>query len=368
MKDFNIIPSIVEYKTYDEFADEFGINEDDLIITNEYIFNVSRNEKQGCKLLFQEQYGMGEPTDVMVNKIIKDLKEVDYNRIIAIGGGTVIDIAKIIAVAGRYSDVNIMYDDLQNLSKCHKLIIIPTTCGTGSEVTNISVVNRTKIGTKQGLVSKEMYADYAVLISQFIETLPYKVFATSSLDALVHAIESFLSPKATYYSKLFSKEAIDLLLESYIKVINDQSISGVSAYLLRASNYAGIAFANAGCGTVHAMSYAFGGKYHVAHGESNYELLMAVLKYYEKYRNEEVFLELKDIFSQYIPGGDILDELDKLLNKILERKPMTDYGMTIDDVEEFSKSTISNQQRLLLNSYIPMTESSLKEIYQMALY
>ena len=79
--------------------------------------------------------------------------------------------------------------------KKRELIIIPTTCGTGSEVTNISIMARTRIGTKLGLVSPAMYADYAVLIPQLLEGLPFKVFAASSIDALVHAVESAPVPQ-----------------------------------------------------------------------------------------------------------------------------------------------------------------------------
>ena len=127
---------------------------------------------------------MGEPTDVMAEAILRDAAATGCNRVVAIGGGTVIDIAKVLAVGGGES-IDELYGMAPELPKRRELVLIPTTCGTGSEVTNISILNRTRLGTKMGLVGPAMYADAAVLIPQLLEGLPFGVFATSSIDALV---------------------------------------------------------------------------------------------------------------------------------------------------------------------------------------
>lgn len=368
MKSFNIKPIIVEYNNFMDFANEENICDKDLILTNKYILD---KEKMGlnCHVVYQEEYGVGEPSDVMINDILNIISAIDFDRVIAVGGGTVIDIAKVLVVAGKVLDVNELYESATELTKYHELIIIPTTCGTGSEVTNISVVNRTVINTKQGLVSEAMFADKAVLVGEFIESLPYKVFATSSLDALIHAVESFLSPKATEFSKLFSAEAIRMIIEGYMHTTNNEgSIVGYGNHFLRAANYAGIAFQNAGCGTVHAMSYAFGGKYHVPHGEANYELFMAVLKYYSVIKPSGEFEKLIDLLSEYFNDGNKLDGFNELLDKVLLRKPLREYGVSDEEVKEFAKSTIDNQQRLLANSYVAMSVESIEAIYTSCLY
>ena len=122
------------------------------------------------------------------------------DRVLAVGGGESIDE---------------LYGMAPELPKRRELVLIPTTCGTGSEVTNISILNRTRLGTKMGLVGPAMYADAAVLIPQLLEGLPFGVFATSSIDALVHAVESSLSPKATPYTKLFGYKAVEMLIRGY---------------------------------------------------------------------------------------------------------------------------------------------------------
>ena len=250
------------------------------------------------------------------------------------------------------------------MKKKFDLFIVPTTCGTGSEVTNIAIVNRTKLGTKQGLVSEEMYASYAVLISEFMSSLPYGVFATSSIDALIHAVESYLSPKATSFTEMFSVEAIKDILSGYVEVVkNQEARKELGGKFLKASNYAGIAFGNAGCAAVHAMSYALGGKYHVAHGESNYQFFMSVLRTYEQKAPNGKIADLKKLLSDIL-GGDGFDALEKLLEGILPKKRMSDYGATQEDIEPFAKSTVDNQQRLLGNNYVPLSLEDIQAIFQ----
>lgn len=180
----------------------------------------------------------------MVDAILEEAHKADYRRVIAIGGGTVLDIAKVLAVSGA-ERVDELYEQAPDrLGKKHELILIPTTCGTGSEVTNIAIMARTRLGTKLGLVGPAMYADHAVLIPELLEGLPFGVFATSSIDALVHAVESSLSPKATPYTKLFGYKAIEMIIRGYQKIAaegREARIPLLGDFLL-ASNYAGLAF------------------------------------------------------------------------------------------------------------------------------
>ena len=146
MKSFRMVPSVTEYKEFADYAKATGLGADDLVVTNRYIYEpgISRLGL-GCQTVFQEEYGGGEPTDEMVDAILEELRNKSYSRIIAVGGGTVIDIAKVLAVAGRTDTVDTLYERMQELRKEHPLVIIPTTCGTGSEVTNISIINRTRM-------------------------------------------------------------------------------------------------------------------------------------------------------------------------------------------------------------------------------
>lgn len=378
MKQILIKPEIQSYDTFKAFAAEYELGEGDVILTNEYIYSpIMAAENLKCGVIYQEKYGMGEPTDVMTGAILEEMKKYNAKRIIAVGGGTIIDIAKVLVLEGG-DGIDDMYDKMASLKKGKELIIIPTTCGTGSEVTNIAVLNRTKLGTKQGMVSTAMFADKAVLISEFLGSLPYKVFATSSIDALVHAVESYLNPDATVFSGMYSVKAIEMILKGYCRIAADSPEvwkEDAKDYLI-ASCMAGIAFSNNGCGAVHAMAYAIGGKYHVPHGESNYQYFVPVLKVYEEKESGGRLEELKDILKKCMTSGGFCGAEDdksaivllgELLDKVLPAKKMREYGVVQEDIEPFAQSTVDNQQRLLKNSYVPLSQKEIKAIYQSCL-
>lgn len=373
MKELLVVPQIDSFRTFKEFADEFELGPADLILTNEYLYDpLMKDADTGSSFIFQEKFGGGEPSDIMVDEILEQASKLDFNRVIAVGGGTVIDIAKILSL-DEATDVDSLYDRDQ-LTRSRKLVILPTTCGTGSEVTNIAIVNRTRKGTKMGLVSPAMYADHAVLVPEFMKSLPWNVFATSSIDALIHAIESYLSPNATEFTELFSEAAIDKILRGYSRIAKDgrQVRSEDDEEYLKAAAGAGIAFGNAGCAAVHAISYAFGAKYHVPHGESNYQFLTEVLKEYRMKKPGGTIAELEKLILDTLVKYEFASEeesdgfaaLEGLLSEILELKPMGAYGAVPEDPEDFAASTVANQQRLLKNNYVPLTEEEIEMIYK----
>lgn len=361
-------PDLHSFDTCKAFVEAFQLTGEDLILTNQYIYEPYFGQMGlKCHILYQEQYGAGEPTDVMVDAILADAAKTGCKRIVAIGGGTVVDIAKVLAVSDG-EGVDALYDAAPDLTKRKELVIVPTTCGTGSEVTNISIMARTRLGTKLGLVSPAMYADQAVLIPELLEGLPFGVFATSSIDALVHAVESSLSPKATAYTKLFGYKAIEMILKGYQTI----AAQGPEARLpllkdfLIASNYAGLAFGTAGCAAVHATSYPLGGKYHVAHGESNYAMFTGVLKNYMEIRSDGE-IAVMNAFLADLLGCDVAvvyDKLEELLNKILPKKPLRAYGVTEADLPEFAHSVIVSQGRLMANNFVPLDEDRVLKIYR----
>ncbi len=371
MKELLVVPQIDSYKTFGEFAAEAKIGAGDLILTNEYIYNpLMKAENLSCRYIFQEKYGAGEPTDQMVDAILAEMNQEECLRIFAVGGGTILDIGKILALKDA-ENVDVLYERTE-LEKGKKLYLIPTTCGTGSEMTNIAIVNRTRKGTKMGLTSPAMYADHAVLIPEFLGTLPYYVFATSSIDALIHALEAYLSPNSTSYTDMYGAAAMEMILAGYCRIAKegpDARFAESEAYL-RASNYAGIAFGNAGCAAVHAMSYALGAKYHVPHGESNYQFLISVLRKYQEKKPEGKLKSLNDLLLQVLKqdgagdGADGIEALERLLAVILKPKAMKEYGAVQEDIPEFAASTIANQQRLLRNNYVELSQEEIQELYQ----
>ncbi len=366
MRELSVRPEIYRYDTVREFVRDFHLGEGDLIITNEYIYHPYMDALGlSCDVIFQEKYGSGEPTDEMAEAIYSNVKEY-HRRIIAIGGGTVIDLSKLFALR-TVSPVADLYDGKIVPDKDKELILVPTTCGTGSEVTNIAILALLARGTKKGLASNAMYADAAVLIPEFLESLPFSVFATSSIDALVHAVESSLSPNGNPTTRMFGYRAIDMIINGYRKIAQEgrDAVKPLLADFLLASNYAGIAFGNAGCAAVHALSYPLGATYHVPHGESNYAMFTGVMKNYMEIKKDGEIAVINQYLADRLgcPTDSVYDELEKLLNNILEKKPLHEYGMRKEDIEWFADSVLENQQRLLANNFVPLDRARIIKIY-----
>ncbi len=371
MQQLMIRPTIHKFDTAKEFAEEFALGEGDLILTNAYIYEPYFGSMNlGCDVIYQEKYGAGEPSDEMAEAIYADIYadgKTAPKRIIAIGGGTIIDLAKLYALK-QTTPILDLYDGKIPVEKDKELILVPTTCGTGSEVTNISILALNSRGTKKGLANDAMYADAAVLVPELLEGLPDYVFATSSIDALIHAIESSLSPKGNVYTRMFGYKAIEMILNGY-KVIRDEGMEARKPLLsdfMIASNYAGIAFGNAGCAAVHALSYPLGATYHVAHGESNYAMFTGVMKNYMELKTDGEIAKLNRFLADILecPVRYVYEELEKLLNVLIPKKALHEYGVTEAQLAEFADSVMENQGRLMANNFVELDRDRVYKIYK----
>jgi 4-hydroxybutyrate dehydrogenase len=366
---FIVKPRISDCSGLDVFFEQWSVGKSDLIITNEYVLNPQLGGKPApCDTLFQEKYGQGEPSDEMVNAMLTSIGGKDYKRIIAIGGGTVIDIAKLF-VFGAGHDCDAIFANAESLRRERSLIIIPTTCGTGSEVTSISIVEFKKKHTKLGLNFPALFADETVLIPSMLNTLPYEVFATSSIDALIHAVESYVSPKATFFSRAMGRSAIELILGGYKKMAEkgERKLPENMEDFLFASTLAGIAFGNAGCAAVHALSYPIGGGYHVPHGKANYMVFEKVFQAYKSKKADvsEVEKVLSGIFG--CPVEKVWTALFELISKIYDNQTLSKLGADAAKCAEMSEIVIKTQQRLLNNNPIPLSVEDICEIYRSCL-
>ena len=367
MRQLLLKPQLFKYEKCADFVAEFNIGKGDLIITNKFIYDpFFGGLSLEADVLYQEKYGAGEPSDEMAEAIYADIKAT-HRRIIAIGGGTVIDLAKLYALK-NVSPVIDLFDRKLEILRDKELVIVPTTCGTGSEVTNISILEIKSRQTKLGLAVDELYADSAVMIPELLKGLPYNVFATSSIDALIHAVEAAVSPKATIYTKTLGAKAIDIIIRGY----KDIAKNGKDARLplledfLFAGNLAGIAFANAGVGAVHAMSYPLGGKYHVAHGEANYALFTRIFDEYMTISQDGAIQEINSLLTVLLgfPQKDIYSALADLLEKILPLKRLSEYGVVEADIADFTANVMEKQGRLTANNYVPLDSARVASIYR----
>ena len=371
MQALRVVPTIHYFDTFKDFNDEFKLGKGDLLVTNQWMYDpYVKPLGIDMPVVYQEKYGSGEPTDEMMDAMKAEMDKYDYNRIIAFGGGTIVDCCKVLAcdIPDKVAD---LYTGKVAPKRVKELVVVPTTCGTGSEVTNVAVASIPSLNLKKGIADEETYADVAVLIPESLQGLPDKVFATSSVDALIHAVESFLSPKASPFTEMYSIKAIEMIMNGYKEIIEKGGNTKENrADLLKdfclAANYAGIAFGNAGCGAVHALSYAHGGAFHIPHGEANFICFTEVFKMYLRKQPVGKIQVANKLFADVLgcAEADVYTALDDFLGKIIEKKPLKEYGMTEDQVAAFAKSTVDNQQRLLGNNYVPLTEEEIAEIFQ----
>ena len=368
MQALRVVPKVFYFDTFKEFNDEFKVGKDDLLVTNEWMYTpYVKPLGIETNVIFQEKFGAGEPSDEMIDAMAIEMKKYNFKRIIAFGGGTIVDICKVLALDVPAKSVD-LFTGAVAPKKIKELVVVPTTCGTGSEVTNVAIAELKSLHTKKGIAVDETYADIAVLVPETIKGLPYKFFVTSSVDALIHAIESYLSPKASPFTEMYSLQAIKMIMDGYKEIVakgEDERMNYLKEFVL-ASNYAGIAFGNAGCGAVHALSYSIGGAFHVAHGEANYQFFTEVFKMYTRKKPDGKIKMATKIFADSLgcdPNGDVYGELEKFLNKLILKKPLREYGMVEAQIDEFTKSTVDNQQRLLGNNYVPLSDAEIREIF-----
>jgi 4-hydroxybutyrate dehydrogenase len=375
---FFVKTNISDSDSFESFLRQWEIGNNDLVITNEYVLKPQLGEKPlPCDVLYQEIYGKGEPDDEMVDAMLQAVADKEaqggktYERVVAIGGGTVIDISKLFVFGGGLRCEEI-FEKGATLPRKRRLLVVPTTCGTGSEVTNIAIVAFKKKQTKLGLAIPALFPDESVLIGGMLRTLPYEVFATSSIDALIHAAESYLSPKANVFTRTIGETAMRYILKGYQELVDtgkakNKTLPDDLQSFLTASTMAGIAFGNAGVGAVHALSYPIGAIYHVPHGKANYLVFQEVFAAYRRLKADFSALEnvLKGILG--CEQKDVWEKLFGLLSHVLSRQPLHELGIDESKCLEMAVSVIQGQQRLLNNNPVPLSQEVIGGIYKSCL-
>lgn len=306
----------------------------------------------------------GEPSVKKVSDI-KSLIKGDCRKIIGIGGGSVLDIAKCITLEFESAEeLDQMLNKITPLAFAgFTMDLIPTTAGTGSEATSIAILENLKGDNKVGIVSDKFIPGTVVLDASLLKGIPDKVFCYSAIDAMIHSVESYLSVNATSLSKEMSLMSLHLILENFNKA-KEKDLESLEKVLL-GSCFAGYAFNTAGVGAVHALAYPLGVKLHLPHGLANGLLVAEVLKYYFEVNNDEI-LCIKGILSKYF-GEDIWKGLKSFLTQNYISLDNTEINISDWDIESFSEIAI-NIDRLMKNNIRKMKNiDTVIEIYKKSL-
>lgn len=308
-----------------------------------------------------------EPTYMQAQKVIEKYQEQEADLIVAVGGGSVMDIAKLACVANGpgFSVKRLLKDPV--MKKQVETLMIPTTAGTGSEATPNSIVEVPEQQVKIGIVNNEMIADYVILDSEMIRNLPRHIAASTGVDALAHAIECYTSKKANVFSDMFSLEALELILNNIEKACDDRQAMEEKTAMMNAAFYAGVAITASGTTAVHALSYPLGGKYHIPHGVANSMLLAPVMRF----NAEACAVRFEAAYNRI--NGKIFENRKKKVEWIVKRleeivknldipSNLRECGIDMAELDELTESGLQ-VRRLLDNNIRPVTYEDAKKIY-----
>lgn len=269
-----------------EIADSLGVNHLFIVISPSLLKEPVNMKKRLMELLKKDSMKMtlfsayqGEPTTEHVKVAVEKCKKYGGDCVVAIGGGSAIDLAKAVSVFAMNDEIPIQEIPLQKKLNRLPLVAVPTTAGTGSESTKVMVIKDVDSGLKLNPGHPQLVPDSAILDPELTLTLPKAFTAYTGLDALAHAIEAYMSTKATVLSDYFALEAIRLINEALPRVYHCGNDIKARQNMLLGGCYAGIAFSNSSTNLAHAAGRALGARFHIPHGLCVALLLPFVIEY-----------------------------------------------------------------------------------------
>ena len=312
-----------------------------------------------------------DPPEHIVLDAVQFAKNEKADIVLGFGGGSSLDVAKIIAILAHPQQQQIL-SDLYGVNNAKPprlpLFLVPTTAGTGSEVTPISIVT-TGETTKTGIVSPVLFADVAILDATFTQNLPAHITAATGIDAMVHAIEAYTSKiKKNPYADMLAKQALKLLNQNLSLVLADGQNLAARQNMLVGSMLAGQAFANAPVAAVHALAYPLGGHFHISHGHSNALVLIEVLKFnapHAKQYYAELMCWLDPKSTGCIDGlcDLFIDHMQNHLDKSGLILKLKDLNIAENMIEQLASDAML-QTRLLQNNPRELSQQDALQIYQ----
>ncbi|MEM7508716.1 MAG: iron-containing alcohol dehydrogenase [Pseudomonadota bacterium] len=310
-----------------------------------------------------------DPPEAMVLDAVAGARAAGVDGVVSVGGGSCLDTAKMVAVLlGTDQPIGEMYGVGLVRGERLPLVVAPTTAGTGSEVTSISILTLAR-AEKMGVVAPQLFPDAAILDADLTVTLPAAVTAATGIDAMVHAIEAYTSKiKKNPVSDCLAREALRLLGGAIRRACEAPEDRAARGDMLLGSMLAGKAFANAPCAAVHALAYPLGGIFHIPHGHSNALVLPYVLDY-NMGEAAGLYAEIAPIVFPDLTGdvaAGMIERFRTLGGELGMEDRMGPLGVTPDDIPRMARDAMK-QTRLLVNNPREMTEQAAAAIYTQAL-
>jgi alcohol dehydrogenase class IV len=313
-----------------------------------------------------------DPSRATLEAAVEAGREAAVASVVGFGGGSPMDVAKLAAyLLGSGDDLDSIWGVDVAKGQRLPLILVPTTAGTGSEATPISVIT-CEGGVKLAVNARPLTADWAVLDPQLTVGLPRGVTAATGIDAIVHAIEAYTSARLKNpVSDALAREALRLLTANLLTAcIKPQDMAAREAMLLGA-HLAGLAFSSAPVAGVHALAYPLGGLHHLPHGVTNALMLRHVLQHNAEAAREH-YAELAPIVVPHCEAEGsqaraamLIDRLDELVRESGIATRLRDYGIDVAEAPTLAREAMK-QTRLLVNNPCEITEADAQRLYEAA--
>ena len=311
------------------------------------------------------------PSVDTVNAAVKAYQEAEATSIVALGGGSPMDVAKAVGVLAKFGGQITEYEGAHKVpGKIVPIIAIPTTAGTGSEVTAFSVITDTSRNYKLTVFSYELIPSYALLDPELIMTAPASIAASCGVDALIHAWEAYTSRDASPFSDAMAEKAMELIGANIRRFVANRQDEEAACAMMSGSMFAGIAFAWARLGNVHAMSHPVSAFFHVPHGVANSILLPTIVEYnaladhgrYEKIYNY-ISKESEPVVD-FVPEM-LVDEASELLKDLGIPSRLSDVGVTEDKIPQMAADAMKSGN--ILANPRQSTQKDIEMLYHKAL-
>ncbi|WP_425334185.1 iron-containing alcohol dehydrogenase [Polynucleobacter sphagniphilus] len=313
-----------------------------------------------------------DPPISVIENAVNAAQQCRADYIVGFGGGSSMDVAKLVALLATGKEkLSEVYGVGVAKGPRLPLILVPTTAGTGSEVTTISIVTVSD-SEKKGVVSPQLLPDLALLDAQLTLGLPSHVTAATGIDAMVHAIEAFTTKRLKNpISDCLAKEALRLLASNLHRAVRSGNDIEARENMLLGACLAGMAFTNAPVAGVHALAYPIGARFHVPHGLSNALMLGPVMRFNLE-QAHFMYAELGQIIQPGLLGStldqatQLADYLGSLATELGLPGRLTDVGITENDINQLAADAML-QTRLLMNSPREITLQDAAALYAEAL-
>lgn len=286
------------------------------------------------------------PTIAIVDEATALYKECKATSIVALGGGSPLDVAKAVGVLANHGGKITDYEGNHKVpGPVVPMIAIPTTAGTGSEVTASCVITDESRNYKMTVFSYENLPKYVVLDPELIMTAPASIAASCGVDALIHALEAYISRNASPFSDAMAEKAMELIGANLRRFVANRQDEEAACAMMAGCNFAGIAFAWARLGNVHAMSHPVSAYFHVPHGVANSILLPTVIEYNalaDNGRYEVIYNYIREgneVLNGFKPEM-LVEELKKLNEDFGIPKSLSEVGVKEEMIEEMAKDAM----------------------------